>query len=390
MRLTAMQHHPSPLVAFLVLLSACTSAATPPSSRTPAMTASASPIASPSPTSPPTLEPLPARTNGRLIAYVAGVDPQIFLLDLETGQSRQLTRLLPAHAELAEASAMRPVISCAFGPSSLAWSPDGQLLAFAYGGCDGVVWLVDLDGTLQRVGDGRSPTWAPDGERLVYASNVPWDPCGGCVEPGTAVDFELQVYEVASGPPARPLTADGTTSRASMPRFSPRADMLAYAGRPSATASPETFVATYVLRTGDGESLWIGDGIHPYDWDTSGRLLVVREADGALLAIDVASGDATLLTDASTTSVAPDGSLVLTYDLDPVTGGAEYHVSATDGALVTELSSSVVAWAPDSTAFAVHDEAESVVRILGRDGSLEEVLSVEQSGVSEAAWQPGP
>ena len=37
-----------------------------------------------------------------------------------------------------------PAISCGFGPSGLAWSPDGSRLAFNYGGCETVLWLVDL------------------------------------------------------------------------------------------------------------------------------------------------------------------------------------------------------------------------------------------------------
>ena len=77
------------------------------------------------------------------IAYVAGDDPQIFLLDLATGDSRQLTELGPKDAELSLAAPLQPALSCGFGPSSLAWSPDGSMLAFAYGSCDSVVYIVE-------------------------------------------------------------------------------------------------------------------------------------------------------------------------------------------------------------------------------------------------------
>lgn len=51
----------------------------------------------------------------------------------------------------------------------IAWSPDGQKLAFVK---PGGIWVVDADGTsLQLVGkNGYLPTWSPDGSTLAYVS----------------------------------------------------------------------------------------------------------------------------------------------------------------------------------------------------------------------------
>ena len=151
------------------------------------------------PTADATGSPLPSGQAGNVldgqIAYVGGADPQIHLLDLASGESLQLTQLRPEHAELTGVGPMRPALSCFFGPSGLRWSPDGERLAFSYGSCDAVIYAVDLEGNLTRIGDGRGAAWSHDGRFLVYGANVPYcaGPCGQPAEPGT---LDLQIVDL--------------------------------------------------------------------------------------------------------------------------------------------------------------------------------------------------
>lgn len=84
-----------------------------------------------------------------------GNTTQIWILDLRTGAWKQLTDL-PAGA---------------YDP---AWSPTGELIAFAGRAPDGTtdIWLtVPGNATPQRVtnlGRARAPAWAPDGQHLAF------------------------------------------------------------------------------------------------------------------------------------------------------------------------------------------------------------------------------
>src|SRR5687768_8787804 len=112
------------------LLAACSAVSTTPGDPSTLPTTAASPssrVAS-TPEAAPT-DTAAAKAHGQL-AYVAGDDPQIFVLDLATGESRQLTQLTADDAALTGFGPVRPAVSCFFGPSSLTWSPDGALLAF--------------------------------------------------------------------------------------------------------------------------------------------------------------------------------------------------------------------------------------------------------------------
>lgn len=94
--------------------------------------------------------------DGRRLAVAASRDGtrQIWVLDLTTGASQQLTR----HA------------GGAYDP---AWSPDGRAIAYiareeGYHG----LWLVRPDGSsarrVSRPGLHRAPAWSPDGRQLAY------------------------------------------------------------------------------------------------------------------------------------------------------------------------------------------------------------------------------
>jgi Tol biopolymer transport system component len=326
------------------------------------------------------------------IAYVAGLDPQIFLLDLATGESRQLTELRPEHAELTASGPMRPALSCGFGPWSLTWSPDGSNLAFSYGSCDSVIYVVDLDGALRRIGDGRGPAWSPDGTMLLHGANVPYSPCGaGClvdpVEPGA---WDLRILNLAEEGESKPLTVDGSTSAAGSATWSPDGTTIAYSAPPDGGAGQGAFGATYLIDAAGGQPRWVGNGIWPRGWHPDGRLLVTREDDSSVLAIDLVTGDSSPIGPPQTSTISPDASLVAAWVPDPLTGDSTSRVLTADGEVAAELRGDVITWAPDSSAFAVMDSATSSILILGRDGSLLASYGVGVVGAGgSGSWRPG-
>lgn len=326
------------------------------------------------------------------IAYVAGIDPQIHLLDLATGLSRQLTALLPEHAELSATGPLRPVLSCAFGPWGLAWSPDGEHLAFTYGGCEGVVYIVDLDGELRRVGDGTGPAWSPDGTRLVHAVNIPYNACGPtCLPDPLPGASDLRILDLAGAGESRPLTSDGSTAFATSAIWSPDGSTIAYsAPPPGGAAPPGTYGATFLIDAGGGEPQLVGSGAYPMAWHPDGRLLVRMESDGSVRAVDLERGDSSLVAPAETAAVSPDATLFVTNELEPDSGEARAVLRDAEGDALASVHGHGLAWAPDSSRLSATEEGGAIV-ILGRDGSLLGRYPVDGEGrFGSGAWRPGP
>ena len=382
-----------PLLAMAVLASCAAQPPAPaPGSTAPAVDASPEPAGVPSHTSTPDAPIAGGDLHGE-VAYVAGEDPQIHLLDLATDESRQLTDLQPADAELALAGPMRPALSCAFGPSSLAWSPDGSQLAFTYGGCDGVVYVVDLEGTMRRIGEGRAPAWSPDGERLVFGANVPYSPCGmACMQPPAEGVWDLLVADVSGGGEAQPLTSDGSTFAAGQPRYSPDGMLIAYTGPlPQPEPDEALFQATYVIRSDGTDPRLIARGAWPSVWLPDGRLVIVEESSSRAHAVDVESADAELILDgAHLDQPSPDGSQFLATTFDAGTGANRVHLVGADGEAVAELPGYGPTWAPDGSAFVVSDVEQSAIVVVGRDGSVLATHPVKMIGGDyRARWRPG-
>lgn len=104
-------------------------------------------------------------------------------------------------------SARRPVPALT-GAADLAWSRDGSRLAFTRARRNNVVdlYVAGRDGTDARllVRNAESPSWSPDGQRLVFMRFV--CPGGSC--PELENPYELFIVEVGGGP-VRRLTRNG-------------------------------------------------------------------------------------------------------------------------------------------------------------------------------------
>jgi Tol biopolymer transport system component len=366
------------------LLASCSAPAVPGDS------ASASPTPAPSLPASPKASPA-ASVNGQL-AYVAGVDPQIHLLDLATGESRQLTELRPEHADVTASGPMRPALSCGFGPWGLTWSPDGEHLAFSYGSCDSVVYVVDLDGGLRRIGDGRGPAWAPDGSLIVHGVNMPYCPSGGgCQEDPAPGVWDLRILDLAEDGESSPLTIDGSTAGAGSATWSPDGSTIAYGAPPTrGEGEQDVFGATYVIGARGGEPRLVGPGALPVGWHPDGSLLVSMEDDSSVHAVDLVTGDTTPIGPAQTSTVSPDASLIVTWVTNPVSGAMRSVLRDLDGKTLADFRGQPLAWALDSSALAAIDHETSSILVVGADGSLVATHRIEAAGGGgTGSWRPG-
>jgi len=85
---------------------------------------------------------------------------------------------------------------------NLAWSPDGERLAFGLGpfglGSRGI-YIVGADGSglMRAIPDGANPYWSPDGTRIAFANLNRWiSPSRPCADPNC--DASLGTLEIAA------------------------------------------------------------------------------------------------------------------------------------------------------------------------------------------------
>jgi Tol biopolymer transport system component len=254
------------------------------------------------------------------------------------------------------------------------------------------VYVVELDGELRRIGDGRGPAWSHDGRQLVYGANTPWSPCGaGCQEPGGPGEWDLRIVDPSAGAEPMPLSADGSTSGGSQPVFSPDDSMIAFSGAPAGKDGDlETFTATYVIGADGTDPRHVVDGAWPAGWDPDGRLLIVTENASELHAIDLDDSTSTRIgTVQGPGGLSPDGTLVLETTTDPVTGASGIRLVARDGEILLESPAYAGAWAPDSSAVAIVDLERPAIEVIGRDGTALGRYATEPTYGFALAWRPG-
>ncbi len=341
----------------------------------------------------PERSPGPVGVLDGLVAYAA-VDPagvsQVHLLDLATAESRQLTHLTEEETRVT-GHAIIPALSCAYGIHTIAWSPDGQQIAFTFGGCDGVIFVTDLEGRHRRIGEGVGPAWSPDGSRLAFGPNVPYTGCGNCVPPGGP--YQLQVADMAAGGGTSDLTHSADPAfTAGVPLWSPDGSTIAFIG-PLPVPDPrgETFGATHIV-SADGSSMQFAHHGHAIRWLNDGRLVmslagsqprtvIVRPGEGGELAVGSEVFD-----------VSPSGSHVLAFAFDAA-GMSSTTVRSLDGGEGFEVEGRP-AWDSAGTHVStirltpMADGHDLVVYPLDGSESLVYPLAGKPDGAGAHAWQP--
>ena len=222
-----------------------------------------------------------------------------------------------------------------FFQTNPAWSPDGSTIAFASkrgGSFDLYAMSADGSGTRRLTStkeDDDQPTWSPDGDRIAFARGTPsrlflmaadgsgarrltgeeveegepaWSPDGRWIaysskEPGSSIR-ELWLVR-PDGSQRRPLTKLGGTAQA--PAWSPDGTQLVF----SANLEGGRFdIYTIGVDGMDAQPVTSrGQSFEPA-WSPDGETIVFTDA-GALVAVDVETGDERMLTDPDNNDSSP-------------------------------------------------------------------------------------
>ncbi len=318
----------------VLILAACSTAATPsdsqvPTTPMPSQSASADPMPSPSvAAADPTSSPSPGWTGHpaeglAVVHQTDSEDPttQVFIVEAD-GSERQVSGL-----------------SNALGASNPAWSPDGSQLAFndaAVGsGIFGQVAVVNADGSNERkLAEGRDAQWSPDGSRIVFWES---DPVGD-------VETSMFLLDLAT----ETVTDIGLGAT---PRWLPDGERISFI-RTLTAADGSVVNALHVMPATGGEAQMIAEETTAY-WSPDGSA-VLLEHDGVLLVAGLDFSDARDLVNGFTPVWAPDGqSFVFAYDHDadanPLLAVADLEGST----LWSGVPGSLPTWSPDGTRLAV-------------------------------------
>lgn len=211
------------------------------------------------------------------------------------------------------------------------WSPDGRRIAYGSTAFDSTgsrssTWMMDADGTNQRVVEGAPGVqWGPD-SRSLWGSRRVEDSDG-------QVHYDIVRFDVDTGA-VTAMRPDGWPEWKSIGGvvLSPMADRVAFAS---------SDVGLYVVQA-DGSGLveLAGDDVRRFGqpiWSPDGRYLAASlqhpESSIVIYAADGSSSRTIAVTDSGVMSIggwSPDGQLV-TFTRQPAASGATVEVARPDG-----------------------------------------------------------
>jgi TolB protein len=195
------------------------------------------------------------------------------------------------YAMRVEGSGTRRLTSTKDDDVQPAWSPDGERIVFARGS-PGRLFVMAADGSGARrltdeEADETEPAWSPDGRWIAYARR----------EPGTSLR-ELWLVR-PDGSQRRPLTRLSGVAQA--PSWSPDGRRIVF----SADVGENRFDVYTVDADGkDVQLVTSGEDAFEPAWSPDGKTIAFSEA-GAIVTIDVATGEERTLTDPANNDSSP-------------------------------------------------------------------------------------
>lgn len=275
---------------------------------------------------------------------------------------------------------------------TLAWSPDGQYLAFPLSLERAFIVLEPLTGWSRRFAPSNSaPTWAPDGTRIAYTS----DEQSGLL----FVDID------SDEPDNRIAEQDNTT----FPAWSPDGQRIAFITYEQVDTLSRFNRTAMLLDVATGEIRELLPGhMHTTPiWSPDGRYLAVFPDLGQIHIIDAGSGETILDFAANNASYSspvwsPDGeSLIVIENRLGIASLVRYDIHTGDTTQLTGdgVNPSAPVWSPDGTQIALlsnHETNYDLIHYLyliptdqlSTPDTMQRLVNTSLLPQTSLAWQP--
>jgi hypothetical protein len=348
----------------------------------------------PTPTAVGTPIPTPVASDGAWIAFI-GFDENIYLIRSDGTDFTQLTR---------DANAGSGSPGQEIGYRNLAWSPNGNLLAFTRS--DGSGSLIQAyrmaDQALIPILSGKegSFNWLPDNRSIIFA-DIAFEPTvtRGALSGGLSI---IDIYSKAITPYLRADPAIRFTG----PVWAKKGDRVYFQIRP--VSVPKNYAGEDIGISESPEEAYLKiAGVNDCDWSPDGTQLVCRQGnwDIQCSSIVVFSAAGEKLTTISTSNDchhlgypkwSPDGKM-LAFGGD-TNGPWEIYQVKPDGSSLSEVTKTGQTgpggdsplWSPDgkSLAYLSSGNLNRDVYIINPDGSGNRRITKFPMGIMSFEWQP--